>query len=1130
MAFLGLSLLAWAFIGGAALGLASFWLMPDMETGSKGVDIERQGSDQPIPVVYGTRKVGAVKVHKYVTDTPNEAWNDLLHLIVVFSEGEVDGLEELFFNGVKSTDPKFSGGRLGGKWFSIDFYNGADGQPASAAAVSGIPNWTIDHRLDGLCYAYIVLQMPDPEAQIRVWSGEPDIQAVIRGKKILDTRTGLTEYSENPAMCLRDYLTNPIYGKGLPDSFIDDDSFEYVAARCDDGVENTVTTTTYNVDRTTVGFPDYVPTTATTTETLPRFACNLLIDTNRDYIDNISELLSSFRGIVQDMTGSAKITYESTIDDQYNGATNGEPVFTFTGDDIVGDIDHDGGSIDDRHNVFEVRFPNRIKNYETDSVFFPEESDPLRAQWLEEDGGKRQDGSMEIDSITTKAEALQLAEILAKRSRFNRVASFTGMPWTIQVEVGDIVGLDSLMNGWTDKPFRVMEKKLNEDDTVDFTLREHEDTVYPWSGRAFDDIDGGTWLGDPDDVPPVTGLSLTQDPTLSRTGTLTWQSVANAWVRRYEVKIIGASGTVFDVDVLGNAWDVPLLDTGDYTAEVYAVSQTGARSPSTALSFTLAEPVAPTSLSITPRDWELEVAPQLAGIGLGTVFEFDIVTGDGTGYTPTSKGRASTFTFTGLLPDTLYTVYARSVNAYGVSGWTSAQATTTNTGAQVEPFTETIRQELDQIETEFSTFDPSNDWRNTVQNLLSGVGQDVTEIFERREDVDTEKEQRIQQFNEISVELSSKATITELDEVYTDIEGNAIAISGVQAQVNDPANNTSALYSFVQTAQTTADGNAESITELESRVDSNEDFASAQLELNAGYNSELDTLTARAFLGTDVNNRVTGIIVNDDGTNRQIEFQSDSVVFLDGNSQQMIYFDNTEGRYVFDGNVEAQSFTGQVINGANIVGGAITADKLSADAIDGKTITGAVVQTSSGTGSRTVLADDGTYHIWAGSGTKTDANGTFWIKKDGTGFISGQFFQGEILENAYGENSGQLSVTAANHGSKGNPVDVVGSIGYGIGYTQASAPDDTGPTLSWEIRRDTTVIKSGSSQVIRTYEFDGEINEYRVFDRLSLSPRTIDTSNSQGTYDYTLTVSGSNGVVYSSGVGLVLSTSENLIG
>jgi len=1333
--------------------------------------------------------------------------------------------------------------------------------------------------------------MPDPEAQIRVWSGEPDVQVIMRGKKVLDTRTGLVEFSSNPAMCLRDYLTSEIYGKGLPESFIDDAAFERVANACDEGVDSTVTTTTYSVDRTNKGFPEYVSDTQTETVNLPRFSCNLLVDTSADYISNINEILSSFRGIVQDLTGTAKITYESTMLEQYGTS---ETAFRFTLDDIIDGVEHDGGSIDERFNVVEVRFPNEKKDYEIDSVFYPEESNPLRAQWLDEDGGKRQEESIKIDSITSKAEALQMAEIIAKRSRFTKVAKITGMPWTIQVEVGDVVGLDSQMNGWTDKPFRVMEKKLNEDDTVNFVLREHEDVVYPWSGATFDETIGGTWLGDADDMPPPQGLSLTQDHTLSRTGTLTWQSVANAWVRRYEVQIVDSGGVVvFDVDVLGNSWDVPLLDTGNYTARVYSVSQTGARSPASALAFTLAAPVAPTSLSVTPRDWEIEVAPQLAGIGLGTVFEFDIVAGDGTGYTPSSKGRATTFTFTGLLPDTLYTVFVRTVNAYGESVWTSAQATTTISGEQVDPYLNTIRDELDNVETSigdintdidsiefsvvensrnyednalstldaitrqaasreelrrrvendevlidaavyvdpesgtivnrafsytddrfteaqlaidgvdaritatvqdvelidgrvndlsselelvpgqitatanavvaeaiqaldpahtFSFFDSaqgwvavngtistavpneisvtwgdiensnlnfvaednplirvtiertagtgwtgdliierddttthtfsgiiedipsggeivrsidlrgSGDWTGTINRVrlvlgastsdeftikqivigkpdalleeVSGLTARVTEaeldisandgrISQVVTDLQTFEDDTANQFTQVSSEVdAANASITNsvfqivgnstdfedaqlqsLDElvdslqrrsgqidrnlsyaeainqlevdvsedgalarsidaleavtvtqdsaikantqfiqqvetnvngnasalnnlvarvgdnendilaqagliqdVQSDADNNSSAIQSLQTTVTDPNTGLSATNTLAQNAFKTADGNTTAITQLDARVTDNEDFASAQLQINAGYDSDLNELFARVFLGTNVDNVVTGLVI--DGVTQQIEFQANSFAFLDGGGTPQVYWDTGNQRYVFNGEIvaEAGTFTGTVSGSSiiggdiNIGGGAFTVDNAgnltatSADLVGGLT-------TSSGTGNRVEIGTDSTYDIWVGSGSKTDANGSFWIKPNGTGFISGQFFQGEIIETRYGSNNGgtPLTATAVGHNSAGNTVEISGVVqGY---ITETGSLGGNQRTMTITLKRDTTTVATRTLVAIGVY--DSTFNNTRW--TFNLAYNFLDTDATDGqTYDYSI--------------------------
>jgi len=56
--------------------------------------------------------------------------------------------------------------------------------------------------------------------------GVPEFRFVVKGKKLYDPRTGLTEYSDNPALAIRDYLTSNGYvnvfvsGVDLYNSFV----------------------------------------------------------------------------------------------------------------------------------------------------------------------------------------------------------------------------------------------------------------------------------------------------------------------------------------------------------------------------------------------------------------------------------------------------------------------------------------------------------------------------------------------------------------------------------------------------------------------------------------------------------------------------------------------------------------------------------------------------------------------------------------------------------------------------------------------------------------------------------------------------------------------------------------------
>lgn len=101
--------------------------------------------------------------------------------------------------------------------------------------------------------------------------------------------------------------------------------------------------------------------------------------------------------------------------------------------------------------------------------------------------------------------------------------------------------------------------------------------------------------------------------------------------------------------------------------------------------------------------------------------------------------------------------------------------------------------------------------------------------------------------------------------------------------------------------------------------------------------------------------------------------------------------------------------------------------------------------TGFGSGQRVeITADDDNYLIWAGSGSKTDSNGVFWIKPNGQGFISDQVFDlGGIhqeSEKSEGEDAGQnyndakVVIGPFNHGQnrKNLRVDVTLTFRAGV--------------------------------------------------------------------------------------------------
>lgn len=107
----------------------------------------------------------------------------------------------------------------------------------------GTTTQTVDSNLDaafdyidsnsqgkGICYAYLRLKF-DRDNMF----SPPTITAEIKGKKVKvwNGSSFDTEWSDNPAWCIRDYLTNTIYGQGIDEVLIDDAAFIAAADYCD---------------------------------------------------------------------------------------------------------------------------------------------------------------------------------------------------------------------------------------------------------------------------------------------------------------------------------------------------------------------------------------------------------------------------------------------------------------------------------------------------------------------------------------------------------------------------------------------------------------------------------------------------------------------------------------------------------------------------------------------------------------------------------------------------------------------------------------------------------------------------------------------------------------------------------
>lgn len=192
-----------------------------------GITSRNQNVIQPITyrtVVYGQVRVAGPKIFMDTTDG-----NSRLHVIIPLAGHEVEEIGDIFINGEHV--PLNASGFAIGKYATfvrIKKHLGTSSQAADPDLVAESPFWTTAHQ--GLDVAYLYCRFL---FNVRRFPSIPDVTAIVKGKKIFDTRDLGTRWTRNAALIRRDYLTNTYYGMGVPTSFINDASVTE-AANIDD--------------------------------------------------------------------------------------------------------------------------------------------------------------------------------------------------------------------------------------------------------------------------------------------------------------------------------------------------------------------------------------------------------------------------------------------------------------------------------------------------------------------------------------------------------------------------------------------------------------------------------------------------------------------------------------------------------------------------------------------------------------------------------------------------------------------------------------------------------------------------------------------------------------------------------
>ena len=464
----------------------------DFEETERGILVNKQSNNACIPVIYGERLVGGTRVFLETSGTDNT----YLYVALVLSEGEVNSIEEIrvddkvvTFDGalthgtvreVASSDSNFY--KDSTSHIQIQAFLGKDDQVASSV-LTPLSSWGSNHRLRGICYLAVRFKWNQD-----VFGGIPQIQAKVKGKKIVTLASDLSEqtasFSTNPAFCLLDYLRNERYGKGIATASLDLQSFYDASQVC-------VTQVTPFSGGSDINI----------------FDCNAVIDTSKKVLDNVREIVKGMRGYLPYVQGKYKLVIETT----------GSASVSLTEDDIIGGYSLASPTKNSKYNRVIVSFIDPARNYQVNEIQYPSIDDSgystadKHATMKTADGGFLLEGRFDFRTITSPYQAEEMAEIILRRSRESLGLSINCGFKAYELHIGDICNITLSSLGFTNKAFRVLSMTFNEDYTINLNLVEYQASHYTFATKGQVSSTPTTTLPNPFSIQPPASISLSDE-------------------------------------------------------------------------------------------------------------------------------------------------------------------------------------------------------------------------------------------------------------------------------------------------------------------------------------------------------------------------------------------------------------------------------------------------------------------------------------------------------------------------------------------------------------------------------------------------------------------------------------------
>lgn len=350
--------------------------------------------------------------------------------------------------------------------------------------------------------------------------GNPNVTYICQGKKIIDTRTGTYGYSENPAMIVRDYLINKIFGCGhfIDSTMLDEVSFQEVADYCDELVT-------------------YIDQNGNTI-TEPHYTLNIILDTKKKHVEHLQDMFANFGGFLVFTNNHISLRIEKSTAVSY----------AFTDDTIIADsVTYTANTVEQTPNRYNITYYDPTQNWTGVKCTV---ENLVNQQPYPVGRGKIVPKDVVLTGCTRQSQALRLGRLFKDLAVLCPiVATWQTSTMAMHLEPGDVVtvtknivvdGVNQVL--FDAMPFRILEIS-NKQGIWTIKGQQYNDSIYNDNLGAKISVKNYVPIDSPisDAVPSIENMVVSEYGWMNKDGThissidISWDATSYQYFRQYIV-------------------------------------------------------------------------------------------------------------------------------------------------------------------------------------------------------------------------------------------------------------------------------------------------------------------------------------------------------------------------------------------------------------------------------------------------------------------------------------------------------------------------------------------------------------------------------------------------------------------